>query len=182
MKHNFWIISGTDTTYGLVRSRPLTGITNHTTQSRRLNRFFASMPKVRRSCRVGANCWFNSSSFHQQFNSFNSYGHGSKASWSQPYYVLADLLDSHLYRMFDISTSLQAPLSARESTNEQEASELARCQQNLERAYQEKRALEMLVQQLRKQLLHVSCCFAMCFIVVIAGLGVLDKSPSNIKL
>ncbi|RCN34687.1 hypothetical protein ANCCAN_19460, partial [Ancylostoma caninum] len=55
---------------------------------------------------------------------------------------------------FAIPTSLQAPLSARESTNEQEASELARCQQNLERAYQEKRALEMLVQQLRKQLLH----------------------------
>lgn len=48
----------------------------------------------------------------------------------------------------------KAPLSARESTNEQEIAELARCQQNLERAYQEKRALEMLVQQLRKQLVH----------------------------
>ncbi|KHJ98177.1 hypothetical protein OESDEN_01834 [Oesophagostomum dentatum] len=50
--------------------------------------------------------------------------------------------------------SKKAPLSARESTNEQEMAELARCQQNLERAYQEKRALEMLVQQLRKQLSH----------------------------
>ncbi|ETN80860.1 Rap/ran-GAP [Necator americanus] len=48
----------------------------------------------------------------------------------------------------------KAPLSARESTNEQEAAELVRCHQNLERANQEKRALEMLVQQLRKQLSH----------------------------
>lgn len=63
----------------------------------------------------------------------------------------------------------QAPLSARESTNEQEIAELARCQQNLERAYQEKRALEMLVQQLRKQLVHVS--FTRVFGFIFADLG-----------
>ncbi|VDO30852.1 unnamed protein product [Haemonchus placei] len=61
--------------------------------------------------------------------------------------------DEHL-RSPIAEESKKAPLSARVSTNEQDAAELARCQQNLERAYQEKRALEMLVQQLRKQLMH----------------------------
>lgn len=46
----------------------------------------------------------------------------------------------------------KAPLSARESTNDCEANEMARCQMQMERSQQEKRALEMMVQQLRKQL------------------------------
>ena len=50
----------------------------------------------------------------------------------------------------------QAPLSARESTNERESSELVRIQTHLERTVQEKRALEMLAQQLRKQLIQVT--------------------------
>uniref|UniRef100_A0A8R1E942 Uncharacterized protein n=1 Tax=Caenorhabditis japonica TaxID=281687 RepID=A0A8R1E942_CAEJA len=45
-----------------------------------------------------------------------------------------------------------APLSARESTNERESSELVRIQNHVERLIQEKRALEMLAQQLKKQL------------------------------
>ncbi|KAK6042813.1 hypothetical protein COOONC_19682 [Cooperia oncophora] len=45
----------------------------------------------------------------------------------------------------------KAPLSARVSSNEQDAAELARCQQNLERAYpRKKRALEMLVHTTEK--------------------------------
>ncbi|CAD6196096.1 unnamed protein product [Caenorhabditis auriculariae] len=48
----------------------------------------------------------------------------------------------------------KAPLSARESTNDRESSELLRVQAHLERTVQEKRALEMLAQQLRKQLIH----------------------------
>ncbi|PIO60842.1 Rap/ran-GAP protein, partial [Teladorsagia circumcincta] len=63
--------------------------------------------------------------------------------------------DEHLRSPTIAEENKKAPLSARVSSNEQDAAELARCQQNLERAYQEKRALEMLVQQLRKQLMHV---------------------------
>ncbi|NP_001360531.1 Rap-GAP domain-containing protein [Caenorhabditis elegans] len=48
----------------------------------------------------------------------------------------------------------KAPLSARESTNERESSELVRIQTHLERTVQEKRALEMLAQQLKKQLIQ----------------------------
>ncbi|CAB3398570.1 unnamed protein product [Caenorhabditis bovis] len=48
----------------------------------------------------------------------------------------------------------KAPLSARESTNDRDLSELIRVQTHLERTVQEKRALEMLAQQLRKQLLQ----------------------------
>uniref|UniRef100_A0A158PGL1 Rap-GAP domain-containing protein n=1 Tax=Angiostrongylus costaricensis TaxID=334426 RepID=A0A158PGL1_ANGCS len=52
----------------------------------------------------------------------------------------------------------KASLSARESISVQETTEFVRCQQNLERAYQEKRTLEILVKQLRKQLLHERQC------------------------
>ncbi|KJH53689.1 Rap/ran-GAP [Dictyocaulus viviparus] len=48
----------------------------------------------------------------------------------------------------------KTPLSARESVSEKEAAEFVRCQENLEKAYQEKRTLEILVKQLKKQLVH----------------------------
>uniref|UniRef100_A0A1I7XPN8 PDZ domain-containing protein n=1 Tax=Heterorhabditis bacteriophora TaxID=37862 RepID=A0A1I7XPN8_HETBA len=62
--------------------------------------------------------------------------------------------DEHLRSPLAEDSNKKAPLSARESTNEQDMTDLAKCQMSLERALQEKRALEMLVQQLRKQLIH----------------------------
>ncbi|VDL78109.1 unnamed protein product [Nippostrongylus brasiliensis] len=77
----------------------------------------------------------------------------------------------------------KAPLSARESTTEHEAAELARCQQTLERACQEKRALEMLVQQLRKQLTHLaeSGKVCVCWFRFGEGLKFREFSTSKVK-
>ncbi|CAI4226744.1 unnamed protein product [Auanema sp. JU1783] len=46
----------------------------------------------------------------------------------------------------------KAPLSARESTNDSEVSDMIKCQVHMEHMLQEKRAMDLLIQQLRKQL------------------------------
>ncbi|PAV79175.1 hypothetical protein WR25_24180 [Diploscapter pachys] len=51
-------------------------------------------------------------------------------------------------------SNAKAPLSARESTNDSNAADMLRLQTQLERANQEKKALELLANQLRKQLIH----------------------------